>query len=133
MDDENKLCPLCSAVLEKKSKGNNEVVWLQCPTLFAWSTTYKQIVISHYTFEKSYGGIEHIYIPPFCINTYYQSNESRILKLVQTNITDRVSITDIVNNTIYINEWQLVSKTSLIKSEPTDKMLKRINLLLTFL
>lgn len=133
------LCPLCSAITEEKTRAENIVKWRQCPTPFAWSTIYKQIVVTHYTREPE--GLEHFYLPPFRIDSSHILGISSIFKLVKYELNNLGNKTIVINEpielkegvTVYIYDWQFITNTPLIKPGPADKMLEKVKLLLNFL
>ena len=147
------ICPLCSAVMEEKTRElyhknstiansslfSPNVKWYQCPTSFIWVTCHKQIVITHHTIESS--GMEHFYLPPFRVDNNQVNDTSSIFKLIKydlNNLGNKVIVVDEpieldIDEPSYIYDWQLVTKTSLIKPCSADKMLEKVKLLLNFL
>lgn len=106
---ETNVCPLCNTVLKMRKVSGVSI--FQCP-----NTTGQ----THYEVEQdAKTAIQHVYVGPWSIDTFGDSNKSRIYK--QTPRGDGTM------------RWQMIKEMPLIRACAQDQLLDRINKLMTFL
>lgn len=130
MSDEPKVCPLCNAQLEERSGTSGKTKWWACTSKFFWATLYKQTVITHYAIVPD--DTEYIYLPPYKVTSKFQTGKSIINKLVELEFKDLTKIDSEVD-VAFVNTWQFIAETTIIKAAAADKMLERVKSLLVFL
>lgn len=119
---QNNVCPLCGTVLQLRRVCGVSV--FSCPgQQVEWCSNNGNIISrSHYEVEyDKTQSVQRMYILPYSVDNFQNSFKSRIYKLRSSG------------NAVTGDKWELVVETSRIHADTSEKLLERIQKLVTFL